>query len=201
AELRLDRENVVGLEARPPNTEGKGAITISDLVRNASRMRPDRIVVGEVRGAEAFDMVQAMNTGHEGSLKTVHANSPIDAIRRLEGMIMMAGMELPSAIIREYIVGALDFIVQIERLQDGQRKMMSISEVVTDNKGGQVLLQEIFKFKRTGLELDGTVNGLFTPTGIKPNSLYRLKVFGQEMPDSMFQAKEEVNPDDSVSYI
>jgi len=201
AELRLDRPNVVGLEARPPNTEGKGAITIRDLVRNALRMRPDRIVVGEVRGAEAFDMLQAMNTGHEGSLTTVHANSPLDAVRRLEGMIMMAGMELPSSIIREYIVGALDYIVQIERFQDGQRKMMSISEVVTDNKGGKVKLQEIFKFKRTGLELDGTVNGLFTPTGIKPNSLYRLKVFGQEMPDSMFQAKEEVNPDDSVSYI
>lgn len=201
AELRLDRENVVGLEARPPNTEGKGAITIRDLVRNALRMRPDRIVVGEVRGAEAFDMLQAMNTGHEGSLTTVHANSPIDAIRRLEGMIMMAGMELPSAIIREYIVGALDFIVQIERLQDGQRKMMSISEVVTDNKGGQVLLQEIFKFNRTGLEQDGKVSGEFIATGIKPNRLHRLQVFGQDMPDSIFKAGKGVNPDDSIRYI
>lgn len=201
AELKLDRPNVVGLEARPPNTEGKGAITIRDLVRNALRMRPDRIVVGEVRGAEAFDMLQAMNTGHEGSLTTVHANSPLDAIRRLEGMIMMAGMELPSSIIREYIVGALDFIIQIERLQDGQRKMMSISEVVIDNKGGKVMLKEIFKFSRTGLSIDGKVLGDFTATGIQPTSLHRLKVFGQDMPESMFKAKEGVNPDDSISYI
>lgn len=201
AELKLDRPNVVGLEARPPNTEGKGAITIRDLVRNALRMRPDRIVVGEVRGAEAFDMLQAMNTGHEGSLTTVHANSPLDAVRRLEGMIMMAGMELPSSIIREYIVGALDYIVQIERLQDGQRKTMSITEVVTDKKGGKVKLQEIFRYQRTGLGMDGKVTGFFTATGIVPESLYRLHVFGQDIPESLFEAEEGVSKDDSISFI
>lgn len=201
AELKLDRPNVVGLEARPPNTEGKGAITIRDLVRNALRMRPDRIVVGEVRGAEAFDMLQAMNTGHEGSLTTVHANSPLDAVRRLEGMIMMAGMELPSSIIREYIVGALDYIVQIERLQDGQRKTMSITEVVKDNKGGKVKLQEIFRYQRTGLGMDGKVTGFFTATGIVPKSLYRLHVFGQDIPESLFEAEEGVSKDDCISFI
>ncbi|SES21616.1 pilus assembly protein CpaF [Gracilibacillus ureilyticus] len=201
AELKLDRPNVVGLEARPPNTEGKGAITIRDLVRNALRMRPDRIVVGEVRGAEAFDMLQAMNTGHEGSLTTVHANTPLDAVRRLEGMIMMAGMELPSSIIREYIVGALDYIVQIERLQDGQRKTMSISEVVVDTKTKGVKLQEIFKYQRTGLGKDGKVQGFFTPTGIIPKNQYRLQVFGQDVPDSLFEAGEGVNTDDSISLI
>lgn len=201
AELKLDRPNVVGLESRPPNTEGEGEITIRDLVRNALRMRPDRIVVGEVRGPEAFDMLQAMNTGHEGSLTTVHANSPLDAIRRLEGMIVMAGMELPSAIIREYIVGALDFIIQIERLQDGQRKMMSISEVVTDNKDGKVMVQEIFKYYRTGLGLDGKVTGKFTATGIVPTRLHRLKVIGQDIPEAIFRAKEGVDLSDSVSYI
>ncbi|MFC4403103.1 CpaF family protein [Gracilibacillus xinjiangensis] len=201
AELKLDRPNVVGLEARPPNTEGKGAITIRDLVRNALRMRPDRIVVGEVRGSEAFDMLQAMNTGHEGSLTTVHANTPLDAVRRLEGMIMMAGMELPSSIIREYIVGALDYIVQIERLQDGQRKTMSISEVVVDTKTKGVKLQEIFKYQRTGLSMDGKVQGFFTPTGIIPKNQYRLQVFGQDVPDSLFEAGEGVNTDDSISLI
>lgn len=201
AELKLDRPNVVGLEARPPNTEGKGAISIRDLVRNALRMRPDRIVVGEVRSSEAFDMLQAMNTGHEGSLTTVHSNSPLDAIRRIEGMIMMAGMELPSSIIREYIVGALDLIVQIERLQDGQRKMVSISEIVTDPVERKVKLQEIFRFNREGLSSDGRVIGNFIPTGIKPNCLHRLKVFGQEVDESLFESKEQVKIDDSIHYI
>ncbi|RLL46512.1 CpaF family protein [Oceanobacillus piezotolerans] len=198
AELKLNRPNVVGLESRPPNTEGKGAITIRDLVRNALRMRPDRIVVGEVRGAEAFDMLQAMNTGHEGSLTTVHANTPIDAIRRVEGMIMMGGMDLPSTVIREYIVGALDFIVQIERLQDGQRKMMTIAEVVIDNKTRQVKLQEIFKFIRNGIGLNGKVIGKFISTGIIPNSLNRLRLFGLEVPDSIFEKEEGVEEDDCI---
>ena len=129
AELRIPHPHVAGMEGRPPNVEGKGEVTIRQLVRNALRMRPDRIIVGEVRGAEAFDMLQAMNTGHEGSLTTVHANSPEDALRRLEAMVIMSGAELPSSVIREYLVGAIDFIIQIGRLPDGKRKMLSISEM------------------------------------------------------------------------
>lgn len=201
AELKLDRPNVVGLESRPPNTEGEGEITIRDLVRNALRMRPDRIVVGEVRGPEAFDMLQAMNTGHEGSLTTVHANSPVDAIRRLEGMIVMAGMELPSEVIREYIVGALDFIIQIERLQDGQRKMISITEVVTDNQDEKVMLQEIFTFSHEGLRADGKVIGTFTATGIVPEYFERLKVFGEQISPSIFSVEKGVTLDDTINYI
>lgn len=186
AELKLDRPGVVGLEARPPNMEGKGEITIRHLVRNSLRMRPDRIIVGEVRGAEAFDMLQAMNTGHEGSLTTVHANSPSDAFNRLEGMVVMAGMELPSAIIREYIVSALDIIVQVMRLSDGTRKMMSISEVVTTQEK-KVEVNEIFHFKRTGVGSRGEVLGFFAPTGRIPACLERLRVFGIDIDESLFQ--------------
>ncbi|HHW38071.1 MAG TPA: CpaF family protein [Bacillales bacterium] len=197
AELRLDRPNVVGMEARPPNVEGKGEITIRQLVRNALRMRPDRIIVGEVRGAEAFDMLQAMNTGHEGSLTTVHANSPLDALKRVEGMVIMAGMDLPSKVIREYIVGAIDLIIQGIRLPDGQRKLVSISEVVK-NQDGSSEIQEIFKFKRTGIDHDGKVLGYFTPTGIIPDCLERLRVFGADIDKSIFAAEEEVNSSDHI---
>ncbi|WP_419865704.1 CpaF family protein [Bacillus dakarensis] len=197
AELRLDRPNVVGMEARPPNVEGKGEITIRQLVRNALRMRPDRIIVGEVRGAEAFDMLQAMNTGHEGSLTTVHANSPLDALKRVEGMVIMAGMDLPSKVIREYIVGALDLIVQGTRLPDGQRKLVSISEVVK-RPDGSADIQEIFKFKRTGIDGDGKVLGYFTPTGIIPDCLDRLRVFGADIDESIFAAEEEVSVNDHI---
>lgn len=186
AELRLDRPNVVGMEARPPNVEGKGEISIRQLVRNSLRMRPDRIIVGEVRGAEAFDMLQAMNTGHEGSLTTVHANSADDALRRVEAMVIMAGLELPSQIIREYVVGALDFIVQATRLSDGTRKIVSISEVVEGEQGSS-RIQEIFTFKRTGLSEDGEVLGEFVPTGIVPNCLERLNTFGVKVDESMFR--------------
>ena len=189
AELKLDRPNCVGLEARPPNMEGKGEITIRHLVRNSLRMRPDRIIVGEVRGAEAFDMLQAMNTGHEGSLTTVHANSPQDAFNRLEGMVIMAGMELPSSVIREYIVSALDYIVQVTRLSDGTRKMVSISEVYTGpNK--EIEVQEIFRFQRVGVGKRGEVLGYFTPTGIIPRSLERLRTFGIEIDESLFATGE-----------
>lgn len=188
AELKLTHPNCVGLEARPPNMEGKGEITIRQLVRNSLRMRPDRIIVGEVRGAEAFDMLQAMNTGHEGSLTTVHANSPLDAFNRLEGMVVMAGMDLPSAIIREYIVSALDIIVQVMRLSDGTRKIVSISEVAK-SEDKRVEVQEIFRFHRTGIGSNGEVLGYFTPTGIIPRSLERLKVFGIDLDESMFTAK------------
>ncbi|WP_433746728.1 CpaF family protein [Falsibacillus pallidus] len=188
AELRLDRPNVVGMEARPANVEGSGEISIRQLVKNALRMRPDRIIVGEVRGSEAFDMLQAMNTGHEGSLTTVHANTPADALRRIEGMVVMAGMDLPTHIVREYIVGAIDFIVQGERLTDGTRKITSISEVFT-SEDGKIVVNEIFKFQRIEMDEDGTVKGQFVPTGIIPNCLERLRVFGQEIDPSIFQSK------------
>lgn len=197
AELKLNRPNVVGMEARPPNVEGTGEITIRQLVRNALRMRPDRIIVGEVRGAEAFDMLQAMNTGHEGSLTTVHANSPLDALKRVEGMVIMAGMDLPSKVIREYIVGALDLIVQGTRLQDGQRKLVSISEVVK-NPNGEAEIQEIFRFKRTGIDSDGKVLGYFTPTGIVPKCLERLRIFGADIDESIFQPEEEVRTHEHI---
>ncbi|MBP2241763.1 pilus assembly protein CpaF [Cytobacillus eiseniae] len=197
AELKLDRPNVVGMEARPPNVEGSGEITIRQLVRNALRMRPDRIIVGEVRGAEAFDMLQAMNTGHEGSLTTVHANSPLDALKRVEGMVIMAGMDLPSKVIREYIVGAIDLIVQGTRLPDGQRKLVSISEVVK-KPSGEAEIHEIFKFKRTGIDSDGKVLGYFAPTGIVPNCLERLQIFGADINESIFQAEEEVKNSDYI---
>lgn len=190
AELRLDRPNVVGLEARPSNVEGRGEITIRQLVKNALRMRPDRIVVGEVRGGEAFDMLQAMNTGHEGSLTTVHANSPDDALRRVEAMVVMAGMELPSHIIREYIVGALDIIVQATRLTDGTRKIVSISEV-RKNADGSYSVEEIFQFKRVGIRSDGSIEGYFTPTGYVPQCLDRLKVFGVTIPKAAFTPIEK----------
>ncbi|WP_088102674.1 CpaF family protein [Halalkalibacter urbisdiaboli] len=188
AELKLDRANVVGMEARPANVEGRGEITIRQLVKNALRMRPDRIIVGEVRGSEAFDMLQAMNTGHEGSLTTVHANSPRDALGRVEGMVIMAGMDLPSSVIREYIVGALDFIVQSERLSDGKRKILSISEIKSDGDG-HVEVNEIFTYKRTGVGENGAVLGFHTATGTKPDCLPRLKAFGIEIDEAIFDPR------------
>ena len=192
AELRLDRPNVVGMEARPANVEGRGEVTIRNLVRNALRMRPDRIIVGEVRSGEAFDMLQAMNTGHEGSLTTVHANSPADAMRRVESMVIMAGMDLPSTVIREYVVGALDIIIQATRLTDGTRKIISISEVQKNEDDGTHRIVEIFKFKRTGMLEDGTVLGHFTATGKIPACLERLRIFGVHLEESDFRVKEEV---------
>ncbi|WP_114353509.1 CpaF family protein [Saliterribacillus persicus] len=190
AELRLDRPNVVGMEARSANVEGTGEITIRQLVRNALRMRPDRIIVGEVRSGEAFDMLQAMNTGHEGSVTTVHANSPDDALRRVEAMVVMAGLELPSKIIREYIVGALDIIVQVNRLTDGTRKIVSISEV-KKNAGGEHEIREIFTFKRTKMQKGGKVEGYYAPTGYVPQCLERLHTFGNEISESIFHQVDE----------
>lgn len=186
AELRLDRKNVIGMEARPPNVEGQGEVSIRQLVRNSLRMRPDRILVGEVRGAEAFDMLQAMNTGHEGSLTTVHANTPSDAINRVEGMVVMAGMDLPTHIIREYIVGALDYIVQVQRLTDGKRRIMNISEI-TVNKENKIEVRDIFQFKRTGMDEHGRIHGYFTPTGIKPKCLDHLEIFGIRFSQDFFE--------------
>ena len=167
AELRLQQPHVVRLEARPPNIEGKGAVTIRDLVKNCLRMRPDRIIVGECRGGEALDMLQAMNTGHDGSLTTVHANSPRDVISRLETMVMMSGMELPSKAIREQIASAVDIVIHESRLSDGSRKVVAISEV-TGIEGSQIVMQEIFSFKQTGVGEGGKVLGAFRPTGSIP---------------------------------
>ncbi|GEL76464.1 CpaF family protein [Tenuibacillus multivorans] len=192
AELRLDRPNVVGMEARPPNVEGKGEITIRQLVKNSLRMRPDRIIVGEVRGPEAFDMLQAMNTGHEGSLTTVHANTPIDAINRVEGMVVMAGMDLTTNVIRDYISGALDYIVQVQRLTDGTRKIMNISEV-EKSSNDKIEVRDIFRFKRTGVDHTGKVQGYFTPTGIVPKCLSHFEVHGIKIDTDLFKPKEEMN--------
>ncbi|NPA72503.1 MAG: Flp pilus assembly complex ATPase component, partial [Gammaproteobacteria bacterium] len=174
AELQLVAKNLVSLESRPPNIEGRGEVTIRTLLRNALRMRPDRIIVGEVRGAEAFDMLQAMNTGHPGSLTTVHANSPEDAIRRLESMVLMANLELPQPAIREQIVSALDLIVQQERLPGGQRKIVSIAEVLREERpDGQikVVVKEIYRFERTGINTQGQTEGHFEATGYAPQCL------------------------------
>lgn len=190
AELRLNRGSVVGMEARPPNVEGSGEVSIRQLVKNALRMRPDRIIVGEVRGSEAFDMLQAMNTGHEGSLTTVHSNSPLDAVNRVEGMVVMAGMDLPTQIIREYIVGALDFIIQADRLGDGNRKITNISEIFVDGDKG-VKIHDVFIYKRTGTGKNGEVLGQFTPTGYIPKCLNHLKMFGIELDESIFQVPQE----------
>ncbi len=187
-ELQLHQTHVVRLESRPPNIEGKGEVRIRDLVRNALRMRPDRIVVGEVRGAEALDMLQAMNTGHEGSLSTVHANAPRDAISRLETMVLMAGVELPVRAIREQIASAIDVIVQLGRLRDGSRRITHISEVV-GMEGQVVTLQDIFEFDfSAGLDEDGRFRGGVRPTGIRPQFTDKLAHFGIEIPAGVFGA-------------
>ncbi len=173
AELRLQQPHVVRLEARPPNIEGKGAVTIRDLVKNCLRMRPDRIIVGECRSGEALDMLQAMNTGHDGSLTTVHANSPRDVISRLETMVMMSGMELPSKAIREQIASAVDIIIHESRLSDGSRKVVAITEV-TGLEGSQIVMQDIFHFVQTGVGENGKVLGEFKPTGAVPTWLDEL---------------------------
>ena len=178
AELKLSHPNLVSLEARPANIEGKGRITIRDLVINTLRMRPDRIIVGECRGAEALDMLQAMNTGHDGSLTTAHANTPRDALIRLENMVMMAGFELPSSAIREQIASALDLIVQQSRMSDGTRKITSITEV-TGKEGNQILLQDIFTYEQTGFDGSGHVQGYHTATGNIPQFVDELRKSGK----------------------
>jgi len=190
AELRLNQPHVIRLEARPPNIEGRGAITIRDLVRNALRMRPDRIIVGECRGGEALDMLQAMNTGHDGSLTTVHANSPRDVISRLETMVLMSGIELPSRAIREQIASALDLIVHESRLSDGSRKVTAISEIV-GIEGTQLVMQDIFEFHQTSLGEGGKVLGHFRATGAVPTFLEDLKARGLELDPTIFQPDRE----------
>jgi len=189
AELRLPQEHVVRMETRPVNIEGKGEITIRDLVKNALRMRPDRIVVGECRGGEALDMLQAMNTGHDGSLTTAHANSPDDMLRRMETMVMMAGMELPLKAVRELVFSAIDVIIQIARMSDGTRKVISISEVSSMYEG-EIRLQEIFRFAKTGITAEGRVAGTFSATGVVPDFVEELRQAGMGVDMSTFVPKE-----------
>lgn len=187
AELRLQQQHVVTLEARPANLEGKGAITIRDLVRNALRMRPDRIIVGEVRTGEALDMLQAMNTGHDGSLTTAHANSPRDVLSRLETMVMMSGLELPERAIREQISSAIDLIIHQARLRDGSRKITYITEV-QKMEGTTITTQDIFRFEQTGFDNNGKILGRFVPTGLQPSFLEKFEISGIKLPDGFFTA-------------
>jgi pilus assembly protein CpaF len=188
AELQLQQEHVVTLESRPPNIEGRGEVTIQDLVINSLRMRPDRIVVGECRGPEAFDMLQAMNTGHEGSMTTIHANSPRDAMARIENMVLMAGMELPHRAIREQIASALDLVLQLERMQDGSRKVISISEV-EGMEGEVIVMSEVFKFERAGFE-KGRVLGRLRPTGLRPKFMSKIEASGIHLPPTVFGLRD-----------
>ena len=181
AELQLQQPHVVRLETRPSNIEGKGEVTQRDLVKNALRMRPDRIVIGEVRGGEAIDMLQAMNTGHDGSLTTIHANTPRDALARLETMIQMTGMRLSDRAMRQQIASAVDVVIQVARLTDGTRRITSISEI-TGMEGETVTMQEIFQFERSGIDANGKVLGRFRGTGVRPRFAERLKLYGMNLP-------------------
>jgi pilus assembly protein CpaF len=185
AELILQQEHTVRLETRPPNIEGKGAITQRDLVRNALRMRPDRIIVGEVRGPEALDMLQAMNTGHDGSISTIHANTPRDALSRIETMVLMAGFELPAKAIREQVASALNVVLQLSRMSDGTRKVVSASEI-TGMEGDVVVMQEIFAFEKRGVDRDGKVLGEFRATGVRPKFLDAIHAAGIHLPAEIF---------------
>jgi pilus assembly protein CpaF len=191
AELQLKQEHVVRLETRPPNIEGKGSVRMRQLVINSLRMRPDRIVVGEVRGEEAFDMLQAMNTGHEGSLTTVHANSPRDALARIENMVSMANLNIPERAIRQQIANAVHAVVQVARLSDGSRKVITVSEV-TGMEGEMITLQDIFVFDRSGIDESGKVRGLFHSTGIPPHFAERLATAGCRLSPALFESRMEV---------
>jgi pilus assembly protein CpaF len=191
AELQLRQQNIVRLETRPPNIEGKGAVRQRQLVINSLRMRPDRIVVGEVRGEEAFDMLQAMNTGHEGSLTTVHANSPRDAMARIENMVSMANLNIPERAVRHQIASAVHAVVQIARLSDGTRKVITISEV-TGMADDSIAMQDIFVFERTGVDESGKVRGAFRPTGLRPQFAERLATSGARLDPALFEAKTMV---------
>ncbi len=191
AELQLKQEHIVRLETRPPNIEGKGSVRMRQLVINSLRMRPDRIVVGEVRGEEAFDMLQAMNTGHEGSLTTVHANSPRDALARIENMVSMANLNIPERAIRHQIANAVHAVVQVARLSDGSRKVLTISEV-TGMEGDMIALQDIFVFDRTGVDESGKVRGVFHSTGLPPHFAERLATAGCRLSPALFESRMEV---------
>lgn len=185
AELQLQQPHVVRLETRPPNVEGKGEVSQRSLVRNSLRMRPDRVIIGEVRGAEAVDMLQAMNTGHEGSMATVHANTPRDALSRVENMVGMAGLNLPPKAVRQQISSAIVAVIQVSRLPDGKRKILSIQEI-TGMEGDVITMQEIYTFEQTGVTADGTVQGHFRATGIRPKFADRLRVYGVPLREDLF---------------
>jgi pilus assembly protein CpaF len=185
SELRLLQEHVVRLETRPPNLEGKGETTQRDLVKNSLRMRPDRILVGEVRGQEAFDMLQAMNTGHEGSLTTIHANSARDALMRVETMVAMANFDIPAVFVRRYVSSALDVILQLERMTDGSRKLTSLQEI-TGMEGDTITLQEVFSFEKTSIDAQGKVKGRFLFHGIRPRFIDKFNVMGIHIPPELF---------------
>jgi pilus assembly protein CpaF len=188
AELRLQQQHVVRLETRPPNMEGRGEVQARDLVKNALRMRPDRIIIGEVRAAESLDMLQAMNTGHEGSLTTVHANTPRDALARIETMVLFAGTALPARAIREQIASALHLVVQVSRGSDGVRRITSIAEV-TSMEGDMVAMQEIFRFRRRGVSEDGRVQGVFEATGVRPQFADAITTRGIDLPVDLFMVR------------
>jgi len=185
AEMQLQQDHVIRLETRPTNIEGKGEITMRALVKNALRMRPDRIVLGEVRSAEVIDMLQAMNTGHDGSLTTIHANSPRDALGRLENLVGIGGLNLPSKTLRQYISSTVHFIVQATRLNDGSRKITSIQEI-SGMEGDMITTQEIFCYKRTGINPDGSVQGAFRATGVSPKVSEKIRTYGIRLSDGMF---------------
>ena len=188
AELQLQREHVVSLETRPPNIEGEGEVTQRDLLRNSLRMRPDRIIIGEVRGPEALDMLQAMNTGHDGSMTTVHANRPRDALRRVENMVSMAGLNYPVHVIRDQMASALNLVIHCDRVTGGQRKVVSVAEI-TGTEGDTICLQELFRFRQTGVDGDGNAAGHFEACGVRPLLLTRLNEEGVELPRDMFQQR------------
>jgi pilus assembly protein CpaF len=188
AELQLQQDHVVRLETRPPNIEGKGAVNTRDLVRNALRMRPERIIIGECRGGESLDMLQAMNTGHAGSMTTLHANTPRDAQARLETMIMMAGMELPIKAMRQQIASAVDVIIQANRLQGGPRKVTSITEVMNMEQD-MIIMQDIFRYKQAGIDQNGRAFGQFEATGVRPSFVNRLEQAGIKLPSNLFQER------------
>ena len=188
AELQLQQEHVVRLETRPPNIEGKGAVTTRDLVRNALRMRPERIIIGECRGGETLDMLQAMNTGHAGSMTTLHANSVRDGLARLETMIMMAGFELPMKAMRTQVASAVDLIIQVNRLQGGPRRILSITEVMNMEQD-VIIMQEIFRYKQLGIDQNGRAYGQFEATGVRPSFINRLESKGIKLPSNMFQER------------
>jgi len=186
AELQLQQTHVGRMESRPPNVEGKGAVTQRDCLRNALRMRPDRIIVGETRGEEVIDMLQAMNTGHDGSMTTIHANSARDGVSRLENMIAMTGIEMPTKAVRSQIASAVNLIVQASRLQDGSRRMVSITEL-TGMEGEVISMQEVFRYQRLGLEPDGTIIGQFTATGVRSHYSERFRQWGYDLPPDVFE--------------
>lgn len=189
AELQLQHEHVVRLETKPPNIEGKGEVTQRDLVKNSLRMRPDRIIVGEERGPEAFDMLQAMNTGHDGCLTTIHANSPRDALSRIETMVAMSGIDIPIKNLRQYISSAIDVCIHTARLMDGSRKVMSVQEI-TGMEGDIITLQEIFRFEQTGFDENAKIKGIFRATGIRPAIIKKLEIFNIHIPPDLFDPEK-----------